>query len=322
LQVIAGFAGIQEPSEGPIAFRTTMRGPHLSLPRARFGASALAVVLCAALGACADSGHGASPAPGTTGNPAVVRVAGFDPCPKSAPVSGSRSNTGVPGLVDKLVPVHATAMRVCQYDGDRVLVKEGVERLVSALTKLETETNALTKDTPAPGCPSITAPRFFITFKDKTTSVDVTEANDCGYVTNGKYVAVGDLKWRSHFNRYGTIVADHVIALATSPTTAVDSGAHLTGKLTSDSRCFWAVSADGRRTDILWPSGYTARTDPLRVLDSRRKVVAQVGDTLDLRGGAMRSSAALLSTVERTMRVCLPPANCSGDAGCSLWIAK
>lgn len=48
--------------------------------------------------------------------------------------------------------------------------------------------------------------------------------------------------------------------------------------------CFWIAESSGRFI-LLWPPGYVAENDPLRVLNQSRRVVGQVGQEMSLGGG-------------------------------------
>lgn len=49
--------------------------------------------------------------------------------------------------------------------------------------------------------------------------------------------------------------------------------------------CLW-VEAGGTRTVVVWPHGYAAADNPLRVLDAKGNTVATVGDQVSISGGA------------------------------------
>jgi hypothetical protein len=177
----------------------------------------------------------------------------------------------------------------------------------------------LSAGAPTPGCTAIDAAQFFLTFSDGTTTVDVGEIGDCGFVTNGKIVAVGKLLWRSDLKRYGTLVADHQVALPTTAGAHTSSG-QLKGKLAADGLCFWVESPDHTRTDVIWPEGYVARAQPLRVIDKGLHVVASVGRDVALGGTRVHVSAKVLEGIPQTLQRCLPPTSCAGDT-CTIWIA-
>jgi hypothetical protein len=49
--------------------------------------------------------------------------------------------------------------------------------------------------------------------------------------------------------------------------------------------CPWLDGPGPHRTPIVWPAGYRAERHPLKLLDSRGKVVAQGGERIKLGGG-------------------------------------
>lgn len=63
--------------------------------------------------------------------------------------------------------------------------------------------------------------------------------------------------------------------------------------LQSDGVCFWLGGRNGTALSraqgepISWPSGYTARSDPPRILDEQGKVVAQAGQVVVMGGGGV-----------------------------------
>jgi hypothetical protein len=84
----------------------------------------------------------------------------------------------------------------------------------------------------------------------------------------------------------------HYLTLPTSPSShqGIGMNALLTGKLMGRSEagqgraCLWIGSGSDRAV-LLWPSGYVAVDDPLRVLDRSKHVVGQVGAKVSLGGG-------------------------------------
>ena len=81
------------------------------------------------------------------------------------------------------------------------------------------------------------------------------------------------------------------------PCAGVGTEATLAGSPT-DPRLAWMVDSHGRRHEIVWQRGFTARFDPdLAVLDASGKVVYRAGDTID--GGCV-------SGIEDTLLI-LPP---------------
>ncbi len=53
----------------------------------------------------------------------------------------------------------------------------------------------------------------------------------------------------------------------------------LQGQVTGGHACFWVQTASDGVVSLVWPEGYVARDDPLRVEDDTGQVVARVGDT-------------------------------------------
>jgi hypothetical protein len=64
----------------------------------------------------------------------------------------------------------------------------------------------------------------------------------------------------------------------------------LGGKTDRGVGCFWLASSGGSRTALVWPFGFTAQTDPLRLLGGDGQVVAQSGDRVELGGGSFPDS--------------------------------
>ena len=65
------------------------------------------------------------------------------------------------------------------------------------------------------------------------------------------------------------------------PCAGVGTEATLAGSPT-DPRLAWMVDSHGRRHEIVWQRGFTARFDPdLAVLDASGKVVYRAGDKID-----------------------------------------
>jgi hypothetical protein len=50
--------------------------------------------------------------------------------------------------------------------------------------------------------------------------------------------------------------------------------------------CFW-FEGEGRRTALVWPFGFSARFDPLRLLGGDGQVLATIGDEVELGGGVL-----------------------------------
>jgi len=79
-----------------------------------------------------------------------------------------------------------------------------------------------------------------------------------------------------------------VIRVATHPSFSGENSALLAGRLSGDRAgalaCFWI--ADHPDLPIIWPTGYSAQDNPLRVVDDRGRMVAAVGDAIRLGGSA------------------------------------
>jgi hypothetical protein len=54
--------------------------------------------------------------------------------------------------------------------------------------------------------------------------------------------------------------------------------------------CLWVESGRGRLV-LIWPAGYSAAADPLRVLDADGNTVATVGEQFSMGGGFVRGDA-------------------------------
>src|SRR5437879_13464426 len=55
-------------------------------------------------------------------------------------------------------------------------------------------------------------------------------------------------------------------------------GGRLEGQANHDgTACFWIATEQGRMY-LIWPAGYSARTNPLRIIDDRGRVLALSGD--------------------------------------------
>lgn len=59
----------------------------------------------------------------------------------------------------------------------------------------------------------------------------------------------------------------------------------LAGDPTLDGGCLWGIDASGFTVSVVWPHGYRALFDPVRLIDTDGTVVAVEGDLLDLGGG-------------------------------------
>ena len=65
--------------------------------------------------------------------------------------------------------------------------------------------------------------------------------------------------------------------------THVDGGGGIGfgGKLGGDPPCLWLEYDTGQRTIVIWPAGFTARQDPVRVVAPDGRVIATVGDLIE-----------------------------------------
>jgi hypothetical protein len=287
------------------------------------------LVLLCVLGACSGGHKGSdgTSGPGASPDRAIATSNGrdipFPKCPKSLPSAPHPTTDADPAALTRtLVPIAAAAARVCRYAADHLLIAEGVVRAAEAVARVLTATNRLTTRAPAAStCSENIEPQFFVTFSNGSTDIDVVDAGECGFVTNGKALAFGAPSWRLVLADAGlTIVADHQIPIPTTSGTHETHGKFLTGTLAGDGVCFWVEAADRTRTDVVWPAGYTARLEPRRVIDFGFHVVGVVGQDVAFGGTRARLSPSLLNAVAPAVRHCLPAPDCRGDA-CSLWIA-
>lgn len=88
----------------------------------------------------------------------------------------------------------------------------------------------------------------------------------------------------------GSPAISGAIPVATAPPATFGMDARgvgtLGGKIERDQACFWLVSDQGSRTALIWPYGFTAQREPLRVLASDGSVIAAPGDRIEIGGGA------------------------------------
>jgi hypothetical protein len=287
------------------------------------------LVLLFVLGACSGGheGKNGTSSPGGSPERAIATSNGrdisFPKCAKSFPSAPHPTADADPAALTRaLVPIAAAAVRVCRYAADHLLIAEGVVRTPEVVARVLAATSRLPTRAPsASTCPGNIESQFFVTFSNGSTDIDVVDADECGFVTNGKAVAFGARSWRLVLADAGlTIVADHQIPIPTTPGAHESHGKFLTGTLAADGACFWVEAADHTRTDVVWPSGYTARLEPRRVIDFGFHVLGVVGQDIVLGGERARMSSSLLNAVAPGVRHCLPPPDCRGDA-CSLWIA-
>jgi hypothetical protein len=67
----------------------------------------------------------------------------------------------------------------------------------------------------------------------------------------------------------------------------------LAGQTNADgTACFWLGDGESRET-LMWPPGYTARSDPLRAIDDNGHVAATVGEFVSLDGATAAPEAIL-----------------------------
>jgi hypothetical protein len=167
----------------------------------------VAVVLlggaCSSGGGARDVGSApASTSAATTSSTSVAVRRPLAPCPSRLP--SSVDNPGVPGLDAKLVPIVATAARVCRYaalNGKQpsALVRSGLVTAAAAVGQLEKQTNALhhipnAESIPCPLNP--TAPGWALEFGNGTSAVEVVVSpSDCGFATNGVISAGPSTQW-------------------------------------------------------------------------------------------------------------------------------
>ena len=79
------------------------------------------------------------------------------------------------------------------------------------------------------------------------------------------------------------------LALATKPPGSVGSDAlalgRLGGELRAGAACLWLTQDSGRMA-LLWPFGFSALADPLRIIGPDGQTLATVGDDIELGGGS------------------------------------
>ncbi len=107
----------------------------------------------------------------------------------------------------------------------------------------------------------------------------------------------------------GQATDDPTSAITPSPTTASPrpspsgdaspgdpSGATLEGTLgvaDVEGGCAYLRAADGTRWEIIYPTGWRARTNPLQLVDPAGVVVAQAGATITVRGREARNAGSI-----------------------------
>jgi len=141
----------------------------------------------------AISGEGTGVSDGGTGP--VNIAAHLGPCPRRyATIPLAKLNAGIKELNKRLVPIDASAVRICKYlfapnahviPSGLIASGRGVLKSPTA-TAFEAETNRLPKLVgPLPFCPRTMPPVFFLTYASATRRVDVWQASGCGFMTNG-----------------------------------------------------------------------------------------------------------------------------------------
>jgi len=110
----------------------------------------------------------------------------------------------------------------------------------------------------------------------------------------------------------GTKPPSVVVTLPTRGRTGYSMDAAVFGPLKSDGRCFTMGSLA-----VIWPAGYQARTEPLRVLDDKGHLVGRVGERVTLGGGEIPMTPAMLAELPPSTRPCfrLP----SGRLRATVW---
>jgi hypothetical protein len=141
---------------------------------------------------------------------ARVEVAG---CPSTPPVFAQPVLPNDP-RGRTLVPITATSVRICRYaplddPHPNTLNGFGVLDDETSVRSLEAEANRLVRlsSSERVPCPlSTSAPSWFVTFSDATTSVDLSEtAGDCGNLYNGVLTAVPTAAWRNAISRIAVL---------------------------------------------------------------------------------------------------------------------
>jgi len=172
-----------------------------------------AVTVRASLSGCAYVTNGVRTASTSTqwrATVASIEVAG---CPLTPPVfaqpvvpSDPRGRT--------LVSIAATSVRVCRYaplddPHPNTLNAFGVLDDESSVRSLEARANRLVRlsSSQRVPCPlNLSAPNWFVTFSDATTSVDLSQtAGDCGDLYNGLLTAVPTAAWRNAIARIAVL---------------------------------------------------------------------------------------------------------------------
>jgi hypothetical protein len=139
--------------------------------------------------------------PPPTAAPSRV-VANLGECPKRAPVAAPATlNPGIQGLSEKLVPIAARSVRVCQYSDQGEVVGRGVLGR-TATARVETETNQLAVVAPdySPTCPA-NVPVVLLTFASDSQRAHVI-VHWCAMATNGERQAQANSEWLDKLMSY------------------------------------------------------------------------------------------------------------------------
>jgi hypothetical protein len=103
----------------------------------------------------------------------------------------------------------------------------------------------------------------------------------------------------------------------------------LRGPLNSDGQCFWIGKGSIHATVVIWPYGYRAATNPLRIIDNNGHVFARVGQVVSVGGGGVPTNLTPKQLVAAypPLRKCLPDMACylhpNPQIGClnDVWVA-
>jgi hypothetical protein len=174
-----------------------------------FSDASHAVTVRASLSGCAFVTNGVRTASSSTqwrASVAMIEVAG---CLSTPPVFAQPALPNDP-RGRTLVPITATSLRICRYaplddPHPNTLNGFGVLDDDTSARSLEAEANRLVRlaGSQRVPCPlSTSAPSWFVTFSDATTSVDLSEtAGDCGDLYNGVLTAVPTTAWQNAIAR-------------------------------------------------------------------------------------------------------------------------
>ena len=79
---------------------------------------------------------------------------------------------------------------------------------------------------------------------------------------------------------------------ATLPRRLAGTSGALAGQSTGGGTAdLWIVDSAGRRIDVIWPAGFHARPNPIRLVDAQGQDVANAGSSLRLTGGYVPEGA-------------------------------